>query len=466
MLRRLVALALLLLLAQVVHCDVYKTWGEGWISPTKLSVDAHNNLYIVDSNVVTIVSTQTGNIASLGNLTDPVTTFSSLKAVASNALGTQVYVIDGNQVFMINLAESKGKLTSIGTSAYPAFSQLNDIAVDPKGTVFVSSFDQGVFRIDGVTGVVTSAGDLAIPAVTYSHPLAVAVDPFGNLLTTEWVSPYDAGSVRLLNVTTGGVQTLGLSAATPFGQSLTGAAIDKMGAVYICDLGNNRIARIDVRTGVVTAFATAAVPAIINPFGVAATPEGSIFWVDGSSTPVRGEVLSPSPAPTSKPTTKPSGQPSRQPTSEPSRQPTGKPTGQPSRQPSAQPSAFPSAQPSGRPSSQPTGQPTSKPTQLGYSCSAGAFLSGPERCMGCPGGTFSKGGIIFGCEPCQKGTYSGAWASACLPCAAGTAAGMGQGACIYCPSGTYSGDTAAECRACPTGTFSAPGSSTCTACSS
>ena len=91
---------------------------------------------------------------------------------------------------------------------------------------------------------------------------------------------------------------------------------------------------------------------------------------------------------------------------------------------------------------------------ISTSCGAGKYLA-DSGCRKCPKGTYSPGGTLEECLPCEPGTAQDSMGqSSCKVCGAGYyAAGTGNTYCTKCPAGSYSGIVAGE-----------KGNSSCTPC--
>ena len=189
------------------------------------------------------------------------------------------------------------------------------VTVDPAGNLFIAdSSNNRIRRVDAASQLMsTVAGDgnagdtgdggLATLA-SLSSPTSVVLDGAGNL----YVADSNNHAVRMINVATGIITTVagvpGVQGYQGDGGSATLANLDTPDAVaidaingylYIADTGNNVVRRINLATGIISAFAgnhTAAyagdggpaTSASLNgPWSVTVAPVGQIYIADQSN---------------------------------------------------------------------------------------------------------------------------------------------------------------------------------------
>jgi hypothetical protein len=144
--------------------------------------------------------------------------------------------------------------------------------VDNYGNLFIATGDL-IRRVDATTGIITTVagggdppdglgdGGLATSA-SLRNPDGVVVDSFGNIFIAE----DDRDRVRRVDASTGIITTYAGTGAFGFsgdGGLATSAtfrfpsrvAVDAQGNLFIADLGNDRIRRVDANTGIITTIA-------------------------------------------------------------------------------------------------------------------------------------------------------------------------------------------------------------------
>ncbi|HLJ86113.1 MAG TPA: hypothetical protein VKZ53_04780 [Candidatus Angelobacter sp.] len=198
-------------------------------------------------------------------------------------------------------------------------------SVDRWGNLYIAdTFNQRIRRVDAATGFIqTVAGNGSVgfggdggPAVSaqLSFPSGAVVDANGNLFIA------DAGNnrIREVDVTTGLIRTVAGTGACLFGGDVGPATsaqlcnparvvVDAWGNLFIADQGNNRVRRVDNRTGYITTAAgngtqgftgdggPAVAAALDSPFALSLDPCGNLFIADGGSGRVREVVYSQTP---------------------------------------------------------------------------------------------------------------------------------------------------------------------------
>jgi hypothetical protein len=100
----------------------------------------------------------------------------------------------------------------------------------------------------------------------FSNPSGVAVDPGGQYL---YVADMDNSLVRRVDLASGAVSDVGTSASPAFNHP-QGVAVDPGGQyLYVADTYNNKVRRVDLASGAVSDVGTSASPAFNHPQGVA-----------------------------------------------------------------------------------------------------------------------------------------------------------------------------------------------------
>ena len=289
-------------------------------SPSGVAVDSSGNVYVADTinnrirkiDPAGVVTTLAGSSAGYVDDTGTAAKFSSPTGVAVDSSGN-VYVADfGNN--RIRKIDPAGVVTTFagstsgdddGTGTAAQFYNPYGVAVDSSGHVYVADSNNHRIRKISPTGVVTtfagsSSGnaDGTGTAAQFDQPYGVAVDSSGHVYVA------DLGNSRIRKIDPAGVVTTlagssagdadGTGSAAQF-NSPHGVAVDSSGNVYVADLGNNRIRKIDP-AGVVTTFAgstsgymdgalTAA--KFKDPSGVTVDSSGNVYVADNNNHRIR-----------------------------------------------------------------------------------------------------------------------------------------------------------------------------------
>lgn len=238
--------------------------------------------------------------------------------VAVDGAGT-VYVADASNNRVRKIAAGSGIVTTVAGNGSLAFGgdggpataaslwYPSAIALDSAGNLFIAEVNNDrVRRVDAQTGIITTvagngvngfAGDGG-PATSASlyYPYGVAVDSQGNLfiadLNNERVRRVDAATGTITTVAgngTAGFSGDGGSATSAMLNMPAGLALDSAGNLFIADQGNGSIRRLDAVTGMITTVAGTGVPTVwpnFSPDGGLATATTLYYptdvWVDSS----------------------------------------------------------------------------------------------------------------------------------------------------------------------------------------
>ncbi len=288
--------------------------------PNGIAVDAQKNLYVADQDNATVrkisaggvVSTLAGKAGAWGYADGRADTarFSGVGGMAVDANGnayvTEFYNHTVRKItpagVVSTLAGAAGQSGyADGSGATARFNGPNNVAVDRQGNVYVTDYGNNAIRRitpDGLVSTLagaTQAGsaDGAGGAARFNGPNSLALDAAGNLLVTDAVN----NTVR--KVTPAGMVTTvagkpgevggadGVGAAARFNYPW-GIAVDRAGAVYVADSGNNSVRKIDaagkvstvIGGGTVYSNVQGALPAgLAYPIGVAVDPTSDALYI-------------------------------------------------------------------------------------------------------------------------------------------------------------------------------------------
>jgi uncharacterized protein (TIGR03437 family) len=298
-------------------------------TPQGVAVDASGNVYIADSfnyrvrrvSPDGIITTVAGNGATvLFGDGGPATTAGVFPYdVAVDSRGN-LYIADQlNQ--RVRKVDTAGAITTVagggsgglGDGGPAVSAQLREplgVAVDSAGNIYIADVwsDSRVRKVNALGGITTVAGGgSAFPGdggpatgARLDTPVRVAIDAQGNLYIAEKFR----AQIRMVNAsgiitTVAGNGTAGFSgdggpATRAALNQPYGIAVDSNGNLYVADLGNNRVRRVDA-SGIITTVAGNGVsgtsgdggPAtnaqLASPEAVAVDGQGSLYVADGSN---------------------------------------------------------------------------------------------------------------------------------------------------------------------------------------
>jgi streptogramin lyase len=223
--------------------------NAAFFSPRGVALDRFGNLYVADADNYVIrkidtkgnVTTVAGNdLAQGASKNGPGTnaTFDYPMDVAIDRLGN-VYVADSS---MIRKIDTNSNVTTLAGNFYGA----SGLAVDGSGNVYVADSNNNMIRkIDTNGNVTTLAGNNKFIAYGY-------VDGIGTNATFNY--PADV-------------------------------AVDGLGNVYVADLCNQAIRKIDTNNVVTTIIANS--PVLNGPMGLALDGSGNLFVAESSGNAIR-----------------------------------------------------------------------------------------------------------------------------------------------------------------------------------
>jgi sugar lactone lactonase YvrE len=294
-------------------------------NPSGIAADRTGNLYVADAGNSTIRKiTPEAVVTTLAR----GASFYNPEGVAADAAGN-VYVADANSHTVRMIAPS-GAVTTVagtigagggadGTGATATFGNLEGIAIDRAGILYVADTTNNTIRTITPSGAVTTlAGAAPVvgsadgmgAAAGFNSPGALATDRAGNIyvadmlnFTVRKITP--GGEVTTLAGTAGkSGSSDGAGAAARF-WGAQGIATDSAGNVYVADAFNSTIRKI-TPGGVVSTLAgtagvtghadgTGAAATFNNPDGVATDNEGNVYVADSFNRTIRkitvGEVV-------------------------------------------------------------------------------------------------------------------------------------------------------------------------------
>ena len=268
--------------------------GTGLTAPTGVAVDGSGNVYITEAAVAGPPSTY------------QIVEVPTIQGVLSNAAQT---VVIGPSVFLgtykTTTTVASGTVAPTGcvnsgttqtcTIAGMPLNAPTGIALDPNGNLLIADTGNNrVVYVPNAGGAFTVSTDStgaqcgtsssctyianSLPIGTdISSPLAVAVDPSGNLYVAN------SGSGQLLRYSVG-YATASQELVADGYSNPSGLAIDASGSLFLVDQGNKRVLRIPSLAGVLDLNNTLEVGlSIAAPYGVALDGSGNLYLTDSTN---------------------------------------------------------------------------------------------------------------------------------------------------------------------------------------
>jgi RHS repeat-associated protein len=262
------------------------------------------------NNNATIITTVAGNGQYAYNGDGVPATEAGLLAygVAVDSIGN-IYTAGGNQfipdVDRIRKVDTNGIITTVAGNGQGGYSgddgpavvaQLNSpygVSVDSTGNIYIADRDNHRIRKVDTSGIITTVAGNGIPSFSgdggpateaeLKYPAGIALDSIGNVYIA------DLSNHRIRKVDTSGIITTvagnGIPGSSGDGGPATGArltwpngvSVDSIGNIYIADGDNSRIRKVDT-SGIITT--------------VAGNGQGGYSGDDGSATEARINTLS------------------------------------------------------------------------------------------------------------------------------------------------------------------------------
>ncbi len=252
--------------------------------PFNLTFDKSQNIYIADTynNSIRKINSNTGIITTIVRNEDKFAT-DGLKTPTGIAFDKKdnLYIaeLQNERIRKVNI-ESGNAMTLVGTKSETESPNINydlagpfNVVFDQEGNLFVSIPEKSkIRRVDFSTGDITDAagtdeigfsgdGKLATNA-RISNPTGLVIDKEGSL----YFSDTGNNRIRKINTKTGIITTIagtgekglkkdGVLAIKSKLSNPLGLAIDKNGDLFYVDRGTNRIRKINITTGIVTTIA-------------------------------------------------------------------------------------------------------------------------------------------------------------------------------------------------------------------
>ena len=280
--------------------------GAQFSYPIGRAVDSAGNVYIADygNNRIRVVNTQPGPITVLGVTIAP----GNIATVA----GTGIAGYSGD----------------LGPATNARLSNPSSVALDAAGNLYIADSDTCYIRKVNPSGIITTVAGNGTPGPTGDGgpatsaqlylPYGVTLDKAGNLYITDSFN----NRVRAVNMQASPITVFGVTIQPGYIDTVVGSgasgpggdggaalnaelsqpfamAIDGNGNLYIADLYNHRIRRVDAATKIITTVAGngtygpggdggAATNAPLNqPYGVAMDGSGNLYIADSQNSRIR-----------------------------------------------------------------------------------------------------------------------------------------------------------------------------------
>ncbi|OJJ19189.1 hypothetical protein BKI52_20470 [marine bacterium AO1-C] len=288
-------------------------------SPEGLLIDANDNIYIADYDnaVVRKIDATTGNISTIAGggsqTTEGVQALQAQLVVYRLGIDNNgnLYVTDDSDYY-IKKIDNAGVVTTfsgngnsdlfrgywgdVGPATSALFNSPGTVITDASGNVYISDgTNHRVRKIDATTGNISTIAGTGVKgfsgdggpatAAQINFPSGLVFDTNGNL----YIVDLNNHRVRKVDATTGNISTVvgtGVAGFSGDGGLATAAqlnfprsiAIDGTGNLYIVDRSNHRIRKVDAGTGNISTVAGTGAAGFSGDGGVATSAQLNFPW--------------------------------------------------------------------------------------------------------------------------------------------------------------------------------------------
>lgn len=301
--------------------------------PTDIAIDRAGNVLIADfiGSRIRKIDAATGTISTIAGPSD----LSYPSGIALDK-DENIFVADLQNNKIKKIMASTGNITTVaggGIQGYggdggPATQALlnnpNDVFIDNEGNIIIADGNNSRVRmINTTTNIISTIAGCGLksnnpsspaergdggPAITakIDGPISAKSDNSGNLYIVDYLSSV----VRMVNSQTGIITTIagtgkagyngdGIAAVAAQLNTPTDIDLDGQGNIYLSDMQNNRIRKIDAATGIITTIAgngikgfsgdanIATEAEIAMPEGLKLDNEGNVYIADSYNSLVR-----------------------------------------------------------------------------------------------------------------------------------------------------------------------------------